>query len=53
MVRANREFWFLVVEQGVPAAPGFTAAGPLVTIPVQPVPFAPQVPGMKTAGSKV
>jgi hypothetical protein len=46
MVSANLEFWFFVVEQGVPAAPGLTAAGPVVAIPVQPVPFGPQFPGI-------
>ena len=46
MVSAKREDWFFVVEQGVPAAPGLTAAGPVFTIPAQPVPLAPQTPGM-------
>ena len=31
---------------GVPAAPGLTAAGPVVTMPAQPVPPAPQTPGI-------
>jgi len=51
MVSAKREASFAVVEQFVPAAPGLTAAGPVVTMPVQPVPLAPHSPECKWLGS--